>query len=823
MNSPLLRWLLDLQTIPAESGELRLGWERPLPGWGWFLVLLAAVAIATWSYARLRGPLPLRAGLGVVRAALLLSLVALLAGPLLVMPRERVESDWVMVLVDRSASMQVEDVRSEDGRRLSRDGQLRGALRRGEEVIRELSIEHRVHWFGFDATTYSLLAAPEPEVDPPTPAGETPVSAAAPPELGAADGWRTRLGPAIEHVLRRAAGRPLAGIVVFSDGRTTDPPSRALMRRLQSEDVRVFVVPLGSDSDLGDIALGRPVAPQQAFVRDFVPVTVEVERIGRGAAERPATLRLIDTATGAELDRVEVPPGRDSATLTLSGRRDDAGEARWAIVLETGHEDLVPENNRREIAVGLVDRPLRVLYVDGYPRWEYRYLKNLLVREESVQSSVLLLSADRDFAQEGNTPLARLPRTAEELAPFDLFIIGDVPASIFSPEQLELMRYAVAERGAGLLWIAGPQSMPSEWSGTALADLLPIRPPLELTAVGEPVTMIATELADRQGVLQLELQPGGWMERGSSSLPRDQRGATADPEGASASWPSELSDPESGWSRLHWAQRIEPSKLKPTAEVLARSAQAPSGEPLALVVAMRYGAGQIVYVATDEIWRWRFGRGELLPEQFWLQILRLLGRERVAGADAAVVIDVQPRRVEAGKPVRVSLRLLDEALATLDLGSVSAEVQALPREAAESAAGPTTEIELRATGRPGEFAAVVLTEQGGAGAIGARRARVVDPTLPEAAGAAAQFEVVQPDEERRRPEADHPLLRSLAAESRGAVVAADDLRGLLELPKRHLRTEDPISERIWNSPAALLAVLLLCALEWIGRRVMRLL
>jgi len=809
MSSPFLRWLLDLQTIPAETGDLRLGWERPLPGWGWFLILLAVIAIAVWSYARLRGPLPLRAALGVVRAALLLLLAALLAGPLLVMPRERVESDWVMLLLDRSASMEVEDSRGEDGRRISRDGQLRRALRRGEDVFKELSREHRLHWLGFDATTYELLsvARSESTTSADLAEGGDPI-----PELGAADGWRTRIEQAIEQALRRAAGRPLAGVVIFSDGRTTDPPSRALLRRLQAEDVRVFVVPLGSDSDLGDLALGRPVAPQQAFVRDFVPVTVEVERIGRGASELPATLRLIDTVSGAELDRVEVPPGRESSTLTVTGRRDDAGEARWALVLETGREDLVPENNRREIAVGLVDRPLRVLYVDGYPRWEYRYLKNLLVREESVQSSVLLLSADRDFAQEGNTPLSRLPRTAEEMAPFDLFIIGDVPASIFSPEQLELMRYAVAERGAGLLWIAGPESMPAEWSGTALADLLPIRPPLELTSIGVPVTMVATELADRQGVLQLELQPGGWMERGREP-------AAEAPEGASASWPREISDPESGWSRLQWAQRIESAQLKPTAEVLARTAQTVTGEPSALIVSMRYGAGQIVYVATDEIWRWRFGRGELLPEQFWLQILRLLGRERLAGADAAVVLDVQPRRVEPGKPVRVSLRLLDEALATLDLGSVAAVVQAPSGDEG----GSSDDIELRATGRPGEFAAVVLTEQGGSEAIGMRRVAVVDPTLPEASGAEALFEVVRPDEERRRPEADHPLLRSLAAESRGQVVNSDDLRPLLELPKRHLRTEDPISERIWNTPAALLLALLLCAVEWIGRRAIRLL
>ena len=83
-----------------------------------------------------------------------------------------------------------------------------------------------------------------------------------------------------------------------------------------------------------------------------------------------------------------------------------------------------------------------------------------------------------------------------------------------------------------------------------------------------------------------------------------------------ATWPQALSDPSYGWSQLHYAQRIEPGKLKPTAEVLAETAQTFRGTPLPLVLHMRYGAGRVIYVATDEIWRWRYGRGERLPEQF---------------------------------------------------------------------------------------------------------------------------------------------------------------------------------------------------------------
>src|SRR5690606_19970297 len=123
-------------------------------------------------------------------------------------------------------------------------------------------------------------------------------------------------------------------------------------------------------------------------------------------------------------------------------------------------------------------------------------------------------------------------------------------------------------------------------------------------------------------------------------------------------------DPSYGWSQLRWVQRIDPTRLKPTAEVLAETVMPISAEDanVPLVVLMRYGAGRSIYVATDEIWRWRYGRGELLPEQFWMQILRMLGRDALGAGEQAIFM-AGPRRVEAHQPVRLDLRLLDEQLA----------------------------------------------------------------------------------------------------------------------------------------------------------------
>jgi hypothetical protein len=788
MNNPLIRWLLDLDVIPAGAEGLRLVWERPWPAWVWAALVVVAAALAVWSYSRLAGGAQGRVVLAVTRFALLIVILVVISGPMFELPRESVEEDWVLMLVDRSASMTIADV-GEDAApardRLSRDEQLRALLGGHERVWRRLDEARHVVWLGYHDGAFDLAA---PAAD--GTATELPVV------LGTADGRRTRLNTALEQALQRAAARALSGVVVFSDGRTTDPPTRASMRRLRSDKVGVYAVPLGSPRPLGDLAIRRVDAPRRAFVRDQVPVTVELDQLGSLSAVDGAVVRLLDDTAGAgrELSRVEL--GRDAADLesvTLIAEPQLAGEATWRVVVETEPADLITDNNIETFLIDLVDRPLRVLFVEGYPRWEYRYLKNLMIRERSIESSVMLVSADRDFAQEGNQPITRLPRSPEEFAPFDVIVLGDVAASFFSPEQLEMMRDHVAVRGAGLLWIGGERHTPRSFAGTVLADLLPVRGSLALPAIGAPVNMEPTPLADRLGLLRL----------------------SGEDEGA---WPRELGDPGSGWSLLYWAQRVEPGQLKPTAEILARTVREFRGAQLPLVVQMRYGAGQVIYVATDEIWRWRYGRGELLPERFWVQIIRRLGRESLAGSDDAATLDVNPRRLTTSQVMRIDLELLDARLLEESRPAVPAVL--------ETADGtPVAELELRRIDGPvssTEVSRVRFAATYRPGVAGQFRVRVDDPTLG-GMRMDVPVEVFTPEDELRRPDTDHELLAAMAAQTGGAVLGPDELGGLDRLlPNRSVRTINPLTERIWDTPLFFGLVLLLLTCEWIGRKVIRL-
>jgi hypothetical protein len=797
MSSTFLRWLLDLDVIPADAEGLRLVWERPWPAWVWAALVVVAGFLAGWAYSRLGGNRNGRALLAVTRCALVILVLLIISGPMLELPRETVEEDWVLMLVDRSASMTIADVGQDGGsaaNRVSRDAQLRELLSGHDDMWSVLDEKRHVVWLGFHDGAFELGepdAAAEPDGDTTAPGAET-----LPVALEDADGQRTRLDAALEQALQRAAARALSGVVIFSDGRTTDPPSRASIRRLRSDKVSVFTIPLGSPRPLGDLAIRRVDAPRRAFVRDQVPVVVELDELGAQGASDGTIVRLVDDTSGTsrELARVEIgPDNEDLGRVTLTAEPQLAGEATWRVIVETDPPDLIADNNVETFLIELIDRPLRVLFVEGYPRWEYRYLKNLLIRERSIESSVMLISADRDFAQEGNQPITRLPRSPEEFAPFDVVVLGDVAGSFFSPEQLEMIRDHVALRGAGLLWIGGERYTPRTYTGTVLADLLPLRGSLALPVIGSPVNMVPTPLADRQGLLRLTGDdPGGW--------PRD------------------LSDPASGWSLLYWAQRIEPGRLKPTAEVLAETVREFRGASLPLVIQMRYGAGQIIYVATDEVWRWRYGRGETLPERFWVQIIRRLGRESLSGSEEAATLDVIPRRLTTSQVIRIDLELLDARLFDETRLSVPATVETADGEA-------MAEIELRRVeplAESGEAPTVGFAATYRPGVTGQLRVRVDDPTL-DGLRLQVPIEVFAPEDELRRPDTDHELLGALAAQTGGRVLAPQDV-GELErlLPNRSVRTINPLTERIWDTPLVFGLVLLLLTCEWVGRKVIRL-
>jgi len=232
----------------------------------------------------------------------------------------------------------------------------------------------------------------------------------------------------------------------------------------------------------------------------------------------------------------------------------------------------------------------RVLYVEGYPRWNYRSLHNALIREPSVDVHCFLISADADFPQEHSlktddpvfaAPLETLPMTMKELLVYDVVVIGDVGPEEW-PGGADLLETFVSEHGRGVVAIAGEGHMPAGWRGTRFEKVLPV---------------------------QVDAEPSGLTEESECHVTEDGKKSPL-----LVSTPTDV--------RIQWAVV---TRCKPAGLTLAEAG--PDGKRIPLFVTARYGEGRVFFAATDETWRWRFGTGDqphFLP--FWRGVIEWVRR-----------------------------------------------------------------------------------------------------------------------------------------------------------------------------------------------------
>ena len=782
-------WLMSkiwsLGELNLDDPAVRFEWARPVPAWGWAVIILAAFAIGAFAYRKLLGTLWVRITLASLRAVTLILLAILFSGPRLVRQSETIEKDWAVLLADRSLSMTLRDVA---GGASTREQQLQDDLRAIKPAADALAKDRNLLRLGFDAGVFDLPQAPT------SPLGV---------DLAPPAGRRTLINQALDQTLRQLAARPVAGIVLLTDGATPDPPQRELLRALKSRQIPVFPVALGSTTPPTNLSITRADAPTAAFLGDIVPVSLRLNAVGKPPAG--TVIRLLD-ASGKILDERPFPDITDTdAAITLAAKPDHAGELSWTATIVSPVPDAASADDTATVSLSAIDRPIHVLLLDGYPRWEYRYLKNLLVRERSIVSSATLLAPDRRFIQEGSEPLVSLPRTRTEWAKYDVVIIGDLRPEILTPEQLTLLRDHVSREAGGLLWIGGPGHTPSAWRGSALADLLPFTLGVAdgggtagITTWLDPVNVRPTPLADSLQILRLS-------DDGTS-------------------WPTWLDDAAYPWAALRWAQRIDPARLKPAAQVIANAVDSAKPDQSApLVITMRYGAGRTLYIGTDETWRWRLGRGETLPERFWLPLIRLLAREGLSRSGKAAFLDAAPNQPTVDQPVRFTLTLLDQSLQDSRPASLALRIR---NADAPASTPPAATLELRPDpadrdqdGRPSStFSALWIPDQ-----PGHYRAEPADPLL-SGFDLAADVRVTLPDDELRNPKADHALLTSIAEQTGGRVLSPEDLPHLADiLPNREVRLlGTPEIHTLWDKPASLVLFLVLICLEWVIRRLIKL-
>ncbi len=281
-----------------------------------------------------------------------------------------------------------------------------------------------------------------------------------------------------------------------------------------------------------------------------------------------------------------------------------------------------------------------MLYVDGYPRWEYRYLKDQMIRDKTMDISCLLTSADPTFHQEGTRPDSpqQFPESIEKLMDFDVILFGDVDPRQFADAQLQMVNDFVSKRGGGFGMIAGERFSPAQYRGTPIEAILPVnitkvdtdqghssitqgfRPALTKTGEESSIFRFFTDRAANTEFLTNQIQPIFWYCHGITVKP-----------GVGEVYAEHPSD------------------------------TGPDGHHAPLLVLGRFGAGRTWFSAYDDSWRWRFYTGESVFDTYWVQQVRYLARSKKLGQRRLTLTSSRPN-YELGEQVRLNLRILDPQL-----------------------------------------------------------------------------------------------------------------------------------------------------------------
>lgn len=788
MNHPLPTWIERLLGIPPAAGEgttwsLEHSW--PWPPWATLLGVGFAVAFVLANYLREnpRAPRPLRLLLAAIRLALVAIVLAMLAQ--LVLSLQRTGLPYVALLIDDSLSMTIVDPYDEPARaRLQKrleqagfDGPSRWNLARMllvenqgalVEGLQE-SYKLRVYFLtGARPSRASRAAELIEELKSTEPSGEA-----------------TRLGAGLRAILDDLRGTPPAAIVILSDGINTEgPPLVEAAAQARRRGVPLFTVALGDDQPIRDLKLSDLLVDDVVFVDDVVSFEAKLSGPGFQGRQVEITLRQEGKPEVLASTRATVAPEGRPQTVRLPYRPPQPGDFRYVLEAAPQEGEVQTDNNRQSKTVRVRKETIRVLLVQGYPSYEYRYLRNMLARDPTIDLSTVLQDADLEYAEQDSTALRGFPVRPEELLNYDVVVLGDVNPATFSPSMMQNLVDFVDQPGKGgaLVCIAGPRYMPLAYRDTPLARLLPI------------------DVASARNT-----EPGQTAAEAFGLRPTDL--GLASPSMQLGDTPAETRTLWANLPPLYWV--LEATGLKPGARVLAEEAKrtGPDGRHWPVIVMHYVGAGKVLFHATDETWRWRWRVGDLLFARYWTQTLRYLSRAKLFEGNLKATLTTDRREYRRGEPVHLRVRFVDV------------------RQAPPEDDGVTVILE-----HPGRQSRRVKLHRGAAGQgvfegalgdlpIGSYHAWMAVPTL-EGRAPAADFTVIAPPGEFERIQTDTVELRQAAERTKGAFYTLADADHLLaDLPEgRQVPIEALPPKPLWNTWPLLCLFLVLLVTEWLLRK-----
>ena len=531
------------------------------------------------------------------------------------------------VLWDQSKSMETRDVFD--------DQDLSGERKSRAETIQPLMSEEV--WKSPDTTDLNVVFEPfSSQLDPAEEA--------------------TDLNAGLSHVLDNHAN--LRGVVLLSDGdwNIGNSPVEAATR-FRMKGIPVFAIGIGSKVPLPDIELVRMDAPTFGVTNKQLRIPFVVRSTLGQDRDVSVTLSVNKEATVTKVVRVPAmsqaqdnivwtPPATENYTLNLRIAPDA--------------EELIPENNEISAPISIREEQLRVLVIESYPRWEYRYLRNALERDPGVEVTCLLFHPELPNVGGGRTYIKRFP-DARELSRYDVVFLGDVGVKEdqLTVEQTRELRKLVSAQASGLVFMPGRSGSHDSLIPGPLADLYPV--------VLDPATPQGVG-SNMQGYFALTAS-------GQRSL-LTRLGDT---------------DLDNGevWRKLpgfFWYTGVK--RAKAGTETLAVHDQvATASGRVPLIVTKTYGTGKVLFMGTDSAWRWRHGVEDKYHYRFWSQVARWMAYRRQMAQSEAIRLFYSPDRPNVDDVLTLNANAIDNVGGPLDSGSVV--VQAI------SPSGKTQTIRLQ--------------------------------------------------------------------------------------------------------------------------------
>ena len=772
-------------------------WLDRLPVWSLLLAAGILCGYVVWVYLRDAKSIPIPALVGMILLRLTAVGLVLLFLSGVTLSIDRTGLPEIVVLVDNSASMNLVDqypdkatraaVRKILGDDASRKTSAPAATRlniakalltrNNGRILKRLLENHKLRIYRFSDTATLLgrgeyLRADDIDELLPLLAGLQ------------ADGDRTRPGPAVRKVLDDLRGTPPTALIVLTDGiaSTTDADKLSTVAGMAaSRLVPIFTVGIGSEEPARDVQLYDLLVDEVAFVDDPVLFTAKLKSWGYQG--RPITLLLKSGKSRKILASRTVTAGRDGEPvkleLTYAPPREGEFDYTLEAVLQPRETDT--SNNAETRHVSVRREKIRVLFVDAEPRWEFRAVKDLLARDTTIRLHTVLEDADIAYAGTDETARSlggRFPISRDVLFKYDVVILGDVNPTFLSSGGMRNLQDFVRVKGGGLILIAGPRYNPLAYRDTPLEVALPIQldgaqaPPAD-----RPIT---------QGFRPVLTLPG----RQGTAIFR-----FADTQAASdVVW---RTLPE-----LFWL--FEAPHLKRGAVAWALHPVRGIGtERLPVIAIQQFGAGKVLFHATDELWRWR----EPYYGRYWVQAIRYLSRAKLLGRDRSAELTTDRLVYRRGETIHLRVRFVDERLTPVGDDPVivtvehHGDVQRSVRLSRKPESPSVFEGDLH------------RAEQG------TYHAWIARPAFNESPPA-TDFRVEIPRQELKRRSLDRQDLVLATEQTHGRYVSiadADDLPD--DIPAGRpvpLRSQQPIP--LWNRWELLLLFGLVLSSEWLLRK-----